>query len=34
MGIENRLLALSDAIGRRFFLQDNETIRAAGMTLA
>ena len=34
MGIENRLLALSDAVGRRFFLQDNETIRAAGMTLA
>ncbi len=34
MGIENRLLVLSDAIGRRFFLQDNETIRAAGMTLA
>ena len=34
VGIENRLLALSDAIGRRFFLQDNETIRAAGMTLA
>ncbi|TVV74403.1 circularly permuted type 2 ATP-grasp protein [Sphingomonas solaris] len=34
MGIENRLMALSDAIGRRFFLQDNETIRAAGMTLA
>ena len=34
VGIENRLLALSDAVGRRFFLQDNETIRAAGMTLA
>ncbi|MET0271189.1 MAG: alpha-E domain-containing protein, partial [Sphingomonas sp.] len=34
MGIENRLLALSDAIGRRFFLQENETLRAAGMTLA
>ena len=34
MGIENRLLTLSDAIGRRFFLQDNETLRAAGMTLA
>ncbi len=34
MSIENRLLALSDAIGRRFFLQDNETIRASGMTLA
>nr|WP_299595227.1 circularly permuted type 2 ATP-grasp protein [Sphingomonas bacterium] len=31
---ENRLYALSDAIGRRFFLQENETIRAAGMTLA
>jgi uncharacterized circularly permuted ATP-grasp superfamily protein/uncharacterized alpha-E superfamily protein len=34
MAIENRLLALSEAIGRRFFLQGNETIRAAGMTLA
>jgi uncharacterized alpha-E superfamily protein len=31
---ENRLYALSDAIGRRFFLQENETIRAAAMTLA
>jgi uncharacterized circularly permuted ATP-grasp superfamily protein/uncharacterized alpha-E superfamily protein len=31
---EQRLYALSDAIGRRFFLQENETIRAAGMTLA
>lgn len=34
MAIENRLLALSEAIGRRFFLQGSETIRAAGMTLA
>lgn len=34
LSIENRLLALSDAIGRRFFLQSGETIRAAGMTLA
>ena len=34
LGIENRLMALSDAIGRRFFLQDAETIRAPGMTLA
>jgi uncharacterized circularly permuted ATP-grasp superfamily protein/uncharacterized alpha-E superfamily protein len=33
-GFENRLYALSDAISRRFFLQENETIRAAGMTLA
>ena len=32
--IENRLLALSDAIGRRFFLQGAETLRAGGMTLA
>ncbi|MDB5662302.1 MAG: hypothetical protein JWN59_640 [Sphingomonas bacterium] len=32
--IENRLFALSDAISRRFFLQGNETIRSAGMTLA
>jgi uncharacterized circularly permuted ATP-grasp superfamily protein/uncharacterized alpha-E superfamily protein len=31
---ESRLYALSDAIGRRFFLQENETIRAAAMTLA
>ena len=34
VGIENRLMALSDAIGRRFFLQGAETLRAAGMTLA
>ena len=34
LGIENRLMALSDAIGRRFFLQGAETIRAPGMTLA
>jgi uncharacterized circularly permuted ATP-grasp superfamily protein/uncharacterized alpha-E superfamily protein len=34
MAIENRLLGLSEAIGRRFFLQGSETIRAAGMTLA
>lgn len=34
LAIENRLLALSEAIGRRFFLQGSETIRAAGMTLA
>lgn len=34
LGLENRLFALSDAIGRRFFLQENETLRAAGMTLA
>jgi len=34
MALENRLLALSEAIGRRFFLQGSETIRAAGMTLA
>ncbi len=33
-GLEDRLFALSDAIGRRFFLQENETLRAAGMTLA
>jgi uncharacterized circularly permuted ATP-grasp superfamily protein/uncharacterized alpha-E superfamily protein len=34
MGIESRLLTLSEAIGRRFFLQGSETIRAPGMTLA
>lgn len=34
VAIENRLLALSEAISRRFFLQGGETIRAAGMTLA
>jgi uncharacterized circularly permuted ATP-grasp superfamily protein/uncharacterized alpha-E superfamily protein len=33
-GFEARLYALSDAISRRFFLQENETIRAAAMTLA
>jgi uncharacterized circularly permuted ATP-grasp superfamily protein/uncharacterized alpha-E superfamily protein len=34
LGIENRLLALSEAISRRFFLHGSETLRAAGMTLA
>jgi len=34
LGIENRLMGVSDAIGRRFFLQDAETVRAPGMTLA
>ena len=34
LGIENRLMALSDAIGARFFLQGAETVRATGMTLA
>ena len=34
VGIENRLMALSDAIGRRFFLQGAETIRAAALTIA
>lgn len=32
--IENRLLALSDAVSRRFFLRGAETIRAPGFTLA
>jgi len=32
--LENRLMAVSDAIGRRFFLQGSETVRAPGMTLA
>jgi uncharacterized circularly permuted ATP-grasp superfamily protein/uncharacterized alpha-E superfamily protein len=34
LALENRLSALSDAIGRRFFLQDAETLRAPAMTLA
>ncbi|MGH6781651.1 MAG: alpha-E domain-containing protein, partial [Sphingomonadaceae bacterium] len=34
MGIENRLLALSDAIGRRYFLQGSEALRASSMVLA
>ena len=34
LALENRLMALSDAIGRRYFLQDSETLRAPGMTLA
>jgi len=34
LGLENRLMAVSDAIGRRFFLQGAETVRAPGMTLA
>ena len=33
-GIENRLFALSDAIGNRFFLRSGAPLRAAGMTLA
>ncbi|SFR96218.1 circularly permuted type 2 ATP-grasp protein [Sphingomonas jatrophae] len=34
LALENRLYALSDAIGARFFLQGAETLRAGGMTLA
>ncbi|WP_420140683.1 circularly permuted type 2 ATP-grasp protein [Sphingomonas sp.] len=34
LGIENRLMALSDAIAARFFLQGAETVRAAAMVLA
>jgi len=34
LGIENRLMAVSDAIAARFFLQGAETVRAPGMTLA
>ncbi|WP_294392108.1 circularly permuted type 2 ATP-grasp protein [uncultured Sphingomonas sp.] len=34
LGIENRLMALSDAIAARFFLQGAETVRAPGMVLA
>lgn len=33
-GIENRLFALSDAIGNRFFLRSGAPLRAPGMTLA
>lgn len=32
--IENRMLTLSDAIARRFFLRGAEALRAAGLTLA
>ncbi len=32
--IENRLFAMSDAIGNRFFLRSGAPLRAAGMTLA
>ena len=34
VGLENRLMALSDAIAARFFLQGNETVRGPGMVLA
>ena len=34
LGLENRLMALSDAIAARFFLQGAETVRAPGMILA
>ena len=34
LGLENRLMALSDAIAARFFLQGNETVRGPGMVLA
>ena len=34
LGIENSLLALADAIARRYFLRGDEPVRAAGMTLA
>jgi uncharacterized circularly permuted ATP-grasp superfamily protein/uncharacterized alpha-E superfamily protein len=33
-GMENRLLGLSDAIARRFFLRGGEVLRASGLTLA
>jgi uncharacterized circularly permuted ATP-grasp superfamily protein/uncharacterized alpha-E superfamily protein len=33
-GLENRLFALSDAIGNRFFLRSGAPLRAAGLTLA
>lgn len=34
MAVENRLLALSEAIGRRYFLQGSETLRQSNMVLA
>ena len=34
VGVENRLMALSEAVAARFFLQGAETVRATGMTLA
>ncbi|TZG28821.1 circularly permuted type 2 ATP-grasp protein [Sphingomonas montanisoli] len=34
LGIENMLEELSDAIGKRFFLQGSESLRMGGMTLA
>ena len=34
LGLENRLMALSDAIAARYFLHGAETIRASGMVLA
>ncbi len=34
LSIENSLLALADAIARRYFLRGDEPVRAAGMTLA
>ena len=34
LGLENRLMALSDALAARYFLQGAETVRAPGMTLA
>ena len=34
LGLENRLMALSDAVAARYFLQGAETVRAPAMTLA
>jgi len=34
LGLENRLMALSDALAARYFLQGSETLRAPGLTLA
>jgi uncharacterized circularly permuted ATP-grasp superfamily protein/uncharacterized alpha-E superfamily protein len=34
LGLENRLMALSDAIAARYFLHGTETVRASGMVLA
>jgi uncharacterized circularly permuted ATP-grasp superfamily protein/uncharacterized alpha-E superfamily protein len=34
LGLENRLMALSDAVAARYFLHGAETLRASGMVLA
>jgi hypothetical protein len=34
LGLENRMSEFSNAVSSRFFLQGNEGLRMAGMTLA